>query len=110
MTPRWYCVSRDGLATLCSGEANARDVASENDIAWPLNAPHCAVLLVDTTEIERLRARLGQAADKALTYAESYEMAVARLVLALDYMHPEQKRAFNGAWAEKRAELRALKA
>ena len=61
-------------------------------------------------EIVRLRTRLGQAADKASTFAESYEMAVARCVLALDYMHPEQKRAFNAAWAEKRAELRALKA
>ena len=64
----------------------------------------------DDDKVARLERQLGQAADKALTYAESYEMAVARLVLALDYMHPEQKRAFNAAWAEKRAELRALKA
>jgi hypothetical protein len=59
-------------------------------------------------EVDRLRGRLGEAADKALTHADSYEMAVARLVLAMDYMHPEQKRAFNAAWAEKRAELRAV--
>ena len=58
-------------------------------------------------ELRRLQGRFGDAADKALTFAESYEMAVARLVLAMDYMHPEQKRAFNAAWAEKRAELRA---
>lgn len=59
-------------------------------------------------KVARLERQLGQAADRALTYAESYEMAVARLVLAMDYMHPEQRRAFNAAWAEKRAELRAV--
>lgn len=52
------------------------------------------------------RARKAEA--EAKTFAHSYEMAVARLVLAMDYMHPEQKRAFNAAWAEKRAELRDL--
>ena len=69
--------------------------------------PDCALA---ADEIERLVRRFEQAADKALTYAESYEMAVARCVLSLDYMHPEQVRAFNEAWAAKRAELRALKA
>ncbi len=64
----------------------------------------------DADELARLRAKFGEAADKAMTYAASYEMAVARLVLALDHMHPEQKRALNDAWSAKRAELRALKA
>jgi len=59
-------------------------------------------------ELRRLRGRFSDAADKALTYADSYEMAVARLVLAMDYMSPEQRRAFNAAWAEKRKELRAV--
>ena len=59
-------------------------------------------------EIVRLRHLLGRAADKALTLADSYEMAVARLVLAMDYMHPEQKRAFTVAWTEKRREMKAV--
>ena len=76
----------------------------------PLVAEACVVQSprMVRNELRRLRGRFGDAADKALTYADSYEMAVARLVLAMDYMHPEQKRAFNAAWSEKRAELRAV--
>ena len=59
-------------------------------------------------EIARLKAKLNEFADKAMTYAASYEMAVARLVMAMEYMHPEQKRALSTAWAEKRAELKAM--
>lgn len=57
-------------------------------------------------EIAQLKAKLNECADKALTYAASYEMAAARLVVAMGYMPPEQKRAFSAAWTEKRAELK----
>ena len=83
-----------------------RDYCTEDADRFSILHPICDDA---ADEIERLRSRFAEAAGKALTYAESYEMAVARLVLAMDYMHPEQKRAFNAAWAEKRAELLALR-
>ena len=45
--PRWYVVNRDGLATLCADEADARKVADECDLMFPRAAPHRAVLLGD---------------------------------------------------------------
>lgn len=63
---RWYCLDRDGLATLCKDEADAREQVIENDDCWPRRAPHRAALLGDVTllmkrhalEIERLRERV----------------------------------------------------
>ena len=43
---RWYFVTNDGAATLCVDEADARESASEADIAFPRMAPHRAVQLV----------------------------------------------------------------
>lgn len=63
--PRWYSVTRDGAATLCVDEDDARQVASESDVAWPRMGPHRAVQLVDASaiaeleqECERLRKAL----------------------------------------------------
>ncbi len=55
---RWYCVSREGLATLCKDEADAHDTATSADADWPTCKPHRAVQLVDVAEVERLRATL----------------------------------------------------
>jgi hypothetical protein len=55
---RWYCVSRDGLATLCKDEADARATARGSDQAWRTAGPHRAVQLVDAAEVQRLRARV----------------------------------------------------
>ena len=44
---RWYCVSREGLATLCKDEADAHETAGQCDKSWPLGGPHRAVLLGD---------------------------------------------------------------
>jgi hypothetical protein len=55
---RWYCVSREGLATLCKDEADARATARGSDQAWRTAGPHRAVQLVDAAEVERLRARV----------------------------------------------------
>ena len=43
---RWYFVANDGAATLCVDEADARESATEADIAFPRMAPHRAVQLV----------------------------------------------------------------
>ena len=52
---RWYCVSRDGLATLCLDEASARDMAAHCAHDYPRQAPYRAVLLGDVTALrERL--------------------------------------------------------
>ena len=53
---RWYCVSRDGLATLCLNEANARDMVAECVRDYPRQAPYRAVRLVDAEELEREHA------------------------------------------------------
>ena len=57
---RWYCVSLDGLATLCKDAEDAHETAGQCDKSWPLGGPHRAVLLVDAAEIARLRHALAQ--------------------------------------------------
>jgi hypothetical protein len=44
---RWYCVSREGMATLCKDEEDARANAAHCDQAWRAGGPHRAVRLVD---------------------------------------------------------------
>lgn len=44
---RWYCVSREGMATLCVDEEDAQANAKHCDQAWPAGGPHRAVQLVD---------------------------------------------------------------
>jgi hypothetical protein len=44
---RWYMVTKDGAATLCVDRADAEQNARDADIAWPRNAPHRAVQLVE---------------------------------------------------------------
>ena len=51
---RWYCLDRDGVAMLCNDEDDARAQAAENDLSWPVRAPHRAVLLGDVAA-ERAR-------------------------------------------------------
>ena len=48
---RWYCVSRDGLATLCKDEADAHETVAGADKSWPLGCPHNAVQLVDAAAV-----------------------------------------------------------
>ena len=72
---RWYCVSREGIATWCKDEADARDTATSADVAWPNCKPHRAMQLVDAAEIERLRAALAQAmAERARALAVGDEL------------------------------------
>ena len=48
---RWYMVTKDGAATLCVDEQDARDEAARADQEWPRNAPHRAVQLVEASEL-----------------------------------------------------------
>lgn len=48
---RWYFVTNDGAATLCVDEADARESATEADIAFPRMAPHRAVQLVPADQL-----------------------------------------------------------
>lgn len=59
LAPRWYCVSADGMATLCKDQEDAQANARHCDLAWPKGAPHRAVLLGDVAaDTELLRAAL----------------------------------------------------
>lgn len=43
--PRWYMITKDGVATLCVDEYDARQNVIDADILYPNNAPHVAVQL-----------------------------------------------------------------
>lgn len=58
MSPRWYMVNTIGMATLCRGELDAKQVASAADIVYPQHAPHRAVQLVEASTLENLRASI----------------------------------------------------
>ena len=47
---RWYCLSREGQATLCRDEADARKTAAGSDVLYHRGAPHRAVRLVEATD------------------------------------------------------------
>jgi hypothetical protein len=56
---RWYSLNRNGLATLCANEADAKSEAARQDRTWPQGVPHRAVQLVEASQLvgeqERLR-------------------------------------------------------
>ena len=58
LTARWYCVTRDGLSTLCLNEASAREMAEQCDHDYPRHAPHRAVLMGDVEASERELERM----------------------------------------------------
>ena len=45
--PRWYCLNKIGMATLCADQADAAAAALDADIAFPRGAPHRAVQMVE---------------------------------------------------------------
>ena len=45
--PRWYCLNKIGVATLCADQADAVAAALDADIAFPRGAPHRAVQMVE---------------------------------------------------------------
>ena len=60
---RWYCLSREGMATLCTDEENAKEVAAESFVLYPQNGPYRAVQMVDGAHVTNLLAALQWYAD-----------------------------------------------
>ena len=52
LNARWYCVSKDGAATLCVDEEDARKTAADADLDYPRNAPHTATQLAPISALE----------------------------------------------------------
>jgi hypothetical protein len=65
---RWYCLSRDGLATLCAHAEDAAAEADRLDRMCPNKAPHRAVQLVDVAQMN--------AQAKSAALAERHECAM----------------------------------
>ena len=65
---RWYCVGNDGRATLCTGEADARDEVTRQDAEYPRTAPHRAMVLGD---VAAERERCARLADEYATWGGS---------------------------------------
>jgi hypothetical protein len=57
---KWYCVDKDGEATLCVDKHDAEVSARLGNRAFPGYAPHRAVQLVDAQEIDVLKARIAE--------------------------------------------------
>ena len=72
---RWYFVTNDGAATLCVDEADARESASEADIAFPRMAPHRAVQLVPA---DQLAAAADAEREKCAVIVNELRMECAR--------------------------------
>lgn len=71
---RWYSVNREGIATLCADEEDARWNAAHCDQSWPRGAPSRAVQLVDVAEVARAveaeRERCAELCDEEAEYRE----------------------------------------
>ena len=61
---RWYCLSREGMATLCTDEEDAKEVAAESWVAWPQNGPYRVAQMVDADTAESLRTALTELRDR----------------------------------------------
>ena len=72
---RWYFVANDGAATLCVDEADARESATEADIAFPRMAPHRAVQLVPA---DQLAAAVAAEREKCAGIVNELRMECAR--------------------------------
>ena len=70
---RWYFVANDGAATLCVDEADARESATEADIAFPRMAPHRAVQLVPA---DQLAAAVAAERERCIGIIESHDIPV----------------------------------
>lgn len=53
---RWYCLSREGMATLCACEEDAKTEAANAQENYPRSGPYRAVQLCDAAEIAELDA------------------------------------------------------
>lgn len=71
---RWYVLNKIDMATLCKNEADARKVAAESDIDYPVNAPHIAT---------QMRAWLGRSPCAKECGAVSFQVELRRLLALL---------------------------
>jgi hypothetical protein len=87
---RWYCVSRDGMATLCVDEEDARANATHCDQAWRAGSPHRAVRLVDAIEADKLQREVAML--RATMEDATYQLSKARIWGGMDWhynpLHP----------------------
>ena len=70
---RWYMVTHDGMATLCTDREDAEKEAKDADMAWPHSGPHRAVQLVEASMAGYT------AADMATAAAQGFRDGVASL-------------------------------
>ena len=70
---RWYFVTTDGAATLCVDEADARESASDADIAFPRMAPHQVTQLVSASQ---LAAAVAAERERCIGIIESHHIPV----------------------------------
>ena len=63
-TPRWYCLSIDGAATLCIDQADAVETALDADIAFPNCAPHRVVQMVELLRKDMAEVLAAEQADR----------------------------------------------
>jgi hypothetical protein len=50
----WYCLDKQGLATLCANKEDAELTVKECDLSWPKNAPHRVGRVFDANEFRRV--------------------------------------------------------
>ena len=89
---RWYCVSRDGMATLCTCEADAKVEAANARESYPRNGPYRAVRLAAVDEAEERSARYWRR--RCLEHAveiDSLRTTLGLALVALEY-HRDQTR------------------
>lgn len=72
---RWYCVSREGIATLCKDQEDAQANARHCDKTWPAGGPHRAVQLVGAAEIERMQMLARRSSRQLRKWADWYGSA-----------------------------------
>ena len=77
---RWYCVSRDGIATLCVDELDACYTAEQSDKNWQASSPHRAVQLVDVAAVAQEIERWRELAKRALPMADALDATKTAVV------------------------------
>mgnify|MGYP003451722156 CR=1 FL=1 len=92
----WYCVSREGMATLCADEEDAKQVAAESFVAYPQNGPYRAV---------QLYAHPSPATDRAEVLRLADEMALRSYEEAQCACYTEEEAKSRNSQSSARAAL-----
>lgn len=89
---RWYCVGRDGLATLCKDEADALANAKGADVLYARQAPHRAVMLGDVAAERGARIEAQRQVEQLQERIKRADVETAKAVAA------ERERCAVDAW------------